>query len=490
MWHRLYYVLNSDLNTPMAGKFDDESLQYLLQLSSYGVQIAEHSSSQNELGNETGFDLESEEYLKEIAGHVETSEREVGFDSDSLLYLQKLVDSNCTTEEGLSESSNERNYEVNEGLRTGEVLEENLTVNVERANENPRFLSQKRQVCSQYCASKCTSVWESWTKDEREVVEQMLSGKTKLQQKNYLLEHLKKQKGLGIRKSGFHFNGHTFCLKACSTFSGCSEFILKQVIQDYHSNLVEYVHGNKSGTRMSSATVHFIVWMKHFGLQFGQFSPDELVTVIPAHWTKKSIYDKYCGEVVGKVIKKSAFYSLFVSKFGHLRLDKTLPWIRISFNSTHSICDKCLALNQYRRGCTTKDQISYVQALMYKHKEAYGRSRIVIGGLRQSALSYPADLMMIMLDDMDNQKSFVPRILERGKKLSGLNTLPSKVTGTITWSGLYEGGRKVKYYLNHNQFPQNGNKTISVIFLLLKDFVSQFKKLPKVLIVNCDNCWR
>ena len=295
---------------------------------------------------------------------------------------------------------------------------------------------------------------------------------------------------MGIRKSGFHFNGHTFCLKSCSRVSGVSEYILKQVITDYHSNLYEYVHGSKSGPRMSAATVNYIVWMKQFGLQYGQFSPEELVIVIPAHWTKKSIYDKYSKEVIGKPIGKSAFYNLFVVKFGHSRVDKSLPWIRISASSTHSVCDTCLALCQYRRNCTTKDQLVYADALMYKHKECYGRSRVAVGELRQTALSYPSDVVMIMLDDMDNTKSFCPRILEKGKKLSGLNTLPSKVTGTITWSGHYEGGRRVKFFINHNQFPQNGNKTVTVIFKLLQDFCGKFGRLPKVLIVNCDNCWR
>ena len=483
----------------MAGVFDDESLQFLVELNSEDASVSAQTESSK---NEPDFDSESEEYLKTLTESIEPSKSVPVFDCESLEYLKFITknldvsDSDDDASETAEAAAGDKTEDVEDAFKVfGEDDEaaevtgnEALLVTTEEGP--PLLFIPNREICSQYCSSKCTSVWNTWTKDEKLIVESVLPGKSVLERKNYLLEHLKKQKEFGLRRSGFHFNGHTFCLKSFSQFSGISDYLLKQVIKDHHSGLFRYVHGNESGTRMTSATINFIVWMKQFGQQYGQFSPDQLVTVIPAHWTRLSIYKKYLSEIVGQVIKQSTFYTLLVSKFGHARADKTLPWLRISSYSTHSICDTCLALDQYRRNCTTKDQITYVQALSYKHKEAYGRSRIALAGLRQTALSFPADVMMIMLDDMDNQKSFVPRILERGKKLSGLNTLPSKITGTITWSGHYEGGRRIKFFINHNQFQQNGNKSISVIFLLLQDFVKEFKKLPKTLVVNCDNCWR
>ena len=97
---------------------------------------------------------------------------------------------------------------------------------------------------------------------------------------------------------------------------------------------------------------------------------------------------------------------------------------------------------------------------------------------------------MIQLDDMDNAKSYLPRCVEPGKKLGKLARVPSKITGCIITSGHYQDGRKITFLVNHNQFPQSGSKTVTIIYKLLKDYLSDFKVLPKNLIVNCDNCWR
>ena len=132
----------------------------------------------------------------------------------------------------------------------------------------------------------------------------------------------------------------------------------------------------------------------------------------------------------------------------------------------------------------------YVQALKYKHTQNYGRARITIANLRQTALSFKSDVMMIQLDDMGHNSTIVPNIVEKSKKLANLEFLPSHVTGTIVWSGFYKEGRRVKFFVNHNQFPQNGDKTVSIIHRLLLDFHEEFGLLPKILVVNCDNCWK
>ena len=59
---------------------------------------------------------------------------------------------------------------------------------------------------------------------------------------------------------------------------------------------------------------------------------------------------------------------------------------------------------------------------------------------------------------LDNQKSYLPRLLEPGKKSCRLFHLPSKITGTIMWSAKYPENRKVKMFVNHNNFEQGGSK--------------------------------
>ena len=94
------------------------------------------------------------------------------------------------------------------------------------------------------------------------------------------------------------------------------------------------------------------------------------------------------------------------------------------------------------------------------------------------------------MDDMDNHKSHIPQSPEIGKTTGSLFKLPTKVTGTIIWSGKYPQNRKVGFLLNHNQFEQGGSKLVSILYKLLLQVTNEFGVLPKHLTINLDNCWR
>ena len=423
------------------------------------------------------------------------------FDEESMKYIFSIYNG------GPSSSTNVPSFDMESLAYMSDITKKgNPSVPMKNANQSPekseKVLSREvmssevisklesNRICSRYCSGDCHSVWENLQVDKKKRIEDLFTQMTLLEKKNFLLDHLKKQDLLGIKKNGFHFEGHTYCIKSCSIITRVSQYILKQVKEDFKNQLCKYVHGNKYGTRISYSAINFIAWMKHFSSLYGQSSPDELLIVIPSHWTKKSIYDKYISEIVGKPVKMATFYNLMKLKFGPRRLDTSLPWIRISPVSSHSVCDTCTILKQYKRRCTSNEQLLYVQALKYKHTQNYGRARITIANLRQTALSFKSDVMMIQLDDMGHNSTIVPNIVEKSKKLANLEFLPSHVTGTIVWSGFYKEGRRVKFFVNHNQFPQNGDKTVSIIHRLLLDFHEEFGLLPKILVVNCDNCWK
>ena len=96
----------------------------------------------------------------------------------------------------------------------------------------------------------------------------------------------------------------------------------------------------------------------------------------------------------------------------------------------------------------------------------------------------------MQFDDMANDKSTLPRCVEKTKGLAGLKTLKTKITGCILNSSLYEKGRKTKIYLNHDQFENGSNKVVTLIYQLLVEFIKDHGFLPKKLVVTTDNCWR
>ena len=96
----------------------------------------------------------------------------------------------------------------------------------------------------------------------------------------------------------------------------------------------------------------------------------------------------------------------------------------------------------------------------------------------------------LQFDDMSNDKSTLPRSVEKTKGLTGLKTLKTKITGAILNSSLYEGGRKTVILLNHDQFENGSNKVITLIYNLLQIFLKDHNFLPRKLVITSDNCWR
>ena len=91
---------------------------------------------------------------------------------------------------------------------------------------------------------------------------------------------------------------------------------------------------------------------------------------------------------------------------------------------------------------------------------------------------------------MDNQKSYCPRELVKGKKTAGMLRLPTKITGCIIYSGHYEENRKIAFYINHDHFEQASNMVVTTIFKLLQVYLEDFGRFPKTLRLFADNCWR
>ena len=100
------------------------------------------------------------------------------------------------------------------------------------------------------------------------------------------------------------------------------------------------------------------------------------------------------------------------------------------------------------------------------------------------------DNILLQVDGMDNQKSYLPRFRDNCKEYQGTERLPTKLTGGIIHSGLYAEKRKVFFFSNHDQFENASNLVITIICHLLEEFLNDHKVLPRKLHLNLDNCYR
>ena len=314
---------------------------------------------------------------------------------------------------------------------------------------------------------------------------------SKLVTKNNLIQHLNGQKNVGMLTDQFNWKGKFYCSKAFSEMSGVSIYTVKEVLLSFaRGRTGPYVHGNSGFSKFSEKVLCFKVWMKAFLDLYSQSAPDSEVQVL-AHWvTKAAMYEMYKKETVGPHLALPTFYEYIKTYFGSRRLDKAEPQVRFSLYSSHSVCDQCVAFNASRQTCKSEADLTKVNQLKMSHMSLVSGARQRMEELKQHALRFPNDSLILQLDGMDNSKSYCPRMKEKSKKFAGLLRLPTKIQGCIIYSGHYEEKRKLIFYLNHDQFQQSSNMIVSILFKLLKIVVNDHGKLPKKLRVFADNCYR
>ena len=390
-----------------------------------------------------------------------------------------------------SEISDEDRNNKDEKAKSGMSALPNTLFLKMKTNQFPKaFKFNVIKHCSKICGNKCEKVIESWSNEKVMEMKSDLKGSSSTESKNKLLKHLRDQMKFNDTTGAraLLYRGHLFCKSFLAYFLDLSYYLVKTVFKDWEAGRVQYVNGNVENIRESQATVNCISWfLVHIAIH-GQDSPEELLTVLPSYMTKAELYRTYLQETTGKQLKKSCFYEIFKSKFGPRRQERTLPQVRISKYSSHSVCDVCLGLDNFQRTCKSQAQIKFCQGLKQNHKIKYGNARVEIGRLKQLGITFPKEWMTFQIDGMDNQKSTIPRILEKGKKLAGLFRLPCKISGGIIWSSLYPGHRKNKFFINHDHFPNSSNMVVTIVFLMLKDVLADHKFLPKCLHINLDNC--
>ena len=109
---------------------------------------------------------------------------------------------------------------------------------------------------------------------------------------------------------------------------------------------------------------------------------------------------------------------------------------------------------------------------------------------KELSIRFPEDYLHLSFDDIDQSKIKSPYNLQNTKECSGMLRLNNHCTGVIVHNGQFVNDRVVIAYLNNDQFPQDSNKTISIIFDVLMGVQQSLGKLPKKVFIQTDNCSR
>lgn len=79
-------------------------------------------------------------------------------------------------------------------------------------------------------------------------------------------------------------------------------------------------------------------------------------------------------------------------------------YCRISKVSTHSKCDVCLGLDQFRRKCKTQAELDLCNNLKKQHTTKYVNANIEVQNYIQKSITFPKDFVSFQIDGMDNRE--------------------------------------------------------------------------------------
>ena len=322
----------------------------------------------------------------------------------------------------------------------------------------------------------------------------MFEGETMTIRKNKLLGHLRTQRDIfgDCEMDGFYYGGHCYCVSAFSNLTCISVYLLKQIKEAHLQGLEKFEHANSFLLKVSPNKENAICWFKSFCEIYGQRAPDEVLIILPSWLNVTTIYEMYkCENVIkSERISFSTFCLMVKSEFGPKNKDRSTPRVRFSKHSSHSVCSICSDLNSFQRTCRSQDEINLCRALKMKHKERYATQRRCISDLRQISLTFPAQQFSIYLDSMDNHKSHIPRFLENTKNVANFYKLPSKITAGIIYSSHYSMNRKIRMFVNMEQYEQGSNMIVSMLYRLILEVKQDMGRLPPKVHISLDNCYR
>ena len=387
----------------------------------------------------------------------------LGDEGEESVVGKDIVSSDCSSNSDSVDEEINKSVESIDTSSSQYFLPPVRYTNTSQQSNLAHLVKKKETVCSLNCQFHCKQSITVWSHSERESLKTTFSGLSLADVQRKLLRQLEFQERAGISTGGFFSNKQLLCVKQFSELSTISTYILKKVLTRFGSGHRRYFHGNTLRVKKRSAGVQFCGWMKVFSQKYGQDGPDDIVTVLPSYLNKSELFKLYLEESPAPHLKRSAFYKAFKDNFGPRRKDKSLPWVRISKESSHSKCDVCLGLDHFLRTTQSDAEVEFARGLKQKHSEIYSGARVAVTEFIQKSRTSPDEVVSFQIDSMDNSKSQLPRVLERSKQLSGMFRLPAKITGCITTSSKYADQAKCKFYINHgrkynwSEFPKNSH---------------------------------
>ena len=344
--------------------------------------------------------------------------------------------------------------------------------------------------CSTECLSKscCKIPISKITSIQKEL---KTMGKVELH--NFLLSRLKVQKTLGLDSHhSFVFKSEVFCHSSAILYLNLSRYLVTQVVKEHLSGQVKFSHGNLGNFYLSEKRDKAVSFILQFVRTHCENLPDKEVMRLPSYMNVKEIFRNYTESVSkNSHLKERSFCHVFKTYFGDVaRAPIGLPRVTFMPRHSHPVCSECDNINLLRKVATNESETIYANERKKKHMLEIQEKFVQFCDRKELSVRFPEDYLHINLDDIDQSKMKTPYAVQKTKDCVGMLKLDNHCTGVIVTNGKFDGDRCVLAYLNNNQYAQDSNKTVSILFDVLLFVKEKLGNLPRKLLVQSDNCSR
>ena len=352
------------------------------------------------------------------------------------------------------------------------------------------LLNLNQDLCSSNCPEK--SCFKASKAKLAEIKDDLTSMKMS-ELHDFLLVRLQSQKELGMdSKNMFVFKSEVFCHKSAISLLGLSYYMVNQVVKEHNSGKVRFVHGNSGNIYTSSKRNKAVAFILNFVRTHCENLPDHEVMRLPSYLNVNEIYKNYIESVPKMLqLKERSFYHVFKIHFKDVsRLPVGLPRVTFMAKHSHPMCVECDQVNTLCKVAKNESDVIYANERKKKHMLEMKEKFLQFCDRREQAVRFPEDFLHLNLDDIDQSKMKTPYALQKTKDCSGMLKLDNHCTGVIVTNGKFVNDRCLFAYLNNNQFCQDSNKTISIVFDVLLCVKEKLGCLPRKLLIQSDNCSR
>ncbi|XP_062596921.1 uncharacterized protein LOC134258393 isoform X2 [Saccostrea cucullata] len=212
-------------------------------------------------------------------------------------------------------------------------------------------------------------------------------------------------------------------------------------------------------------------------VRYGDQQPDCREVHLPCCLNKTIAYEDYLKTFQDRglhCVSKRSFYRIWREHFNNVKVRKFQKF---------SKCNECTTFREALSQKLTKEERLRLQAQRQIHLKFQELSREKYYKHRSKSRENPAKYTSLIIDNMDQSKTNLPRFPENFKSETGLTHIHHHVTGVLN-----HGINKSYVYTWTDQFSSDCNITLNCLMLVLKDTAMiNNGSLPPVLYLQADN---